>query len=511
MKIELDLVRSHAAVDESIELRVVLTNNGDRAVRVPDPLHTDNWQPTYTIEGPAWPSGHRFSARSALTPDARPAPDDVPLVMAELAPGATHEGELPLWQWCRLSAPGHYSITASIEHDGVSVRSPPVELELRPLAARGVSVGLDVATGPTAPGQLWMSFVHAAGSSSRLYDSMWIEDRPDLGELSMHSLDRRRDLSADVDAVHVPWSTVDRMMAMTSWRVWRQGTRLVVDDSPLAEPFGLTVEPSARILPPAWQDPREDLHVLLAVDGGHRLEATRFSGGAAPHPPRGRVEWSSEEQPRVSLARLALGPPSEGSQRRVASAWTEDGNLSIAHFVVADGTSGKPTSVAKFKNATLLPGTPLALRVTAAGHTQVWVLAATGAPGRWQIYLGAVEFDNRGRHGGGTIQPLVTLPCNVVDTTIELPFAGPDLERPVWAILTDRGQVLWARGDTLRWHTIARHEAEPPTRQPIMLGQATYLGGRRPVSPMQLRPLAEACYLAVFDPGRAPRFITLEG
>jgi hypothetical protein len=75
-----------------------------------------------------------------------------------------------------------------------------------------------------------------------------------------------------------------------------------------------------------------------------------------------------------------------------------------------------------------------------------------------------------------------------------LELALPEDREPeelVWALRTDDRRVLWSRGGRApRWMKTAR----PSTI----------------ATPMQLRPMSQATYLATLRPGRAPELLTLE-
>lgn len=506
MKIELSLPRARFVVDEAIELHVRLHNDGATTVRVPDPFYNDAWQPTYVITGPAFPQGRRFSARSSTSRDARPAPADVPLRMIELSAGASHEGELPLSQWCPIPTPGAYTLVAELELPGeaaggaaLSVRSDPLALELQAVQPQATSVGVDVGRGP--PGAAWVSFVQA-GDPPVIYDELVLEDRPDLGELERHGLTRRRALAPGTEQVRtllVPWHHGDRMMAMAAWRAWlherpraSQALELQADDSPLGQPFALPLPLGSTVLPPAWQDPSEALDVLVLDPDRRRLQLARFTSHGPPTAPTGALVWHSEPRDPIASARLALGPARAGSPRRVVALETRGHDLVISCFVAEPGASGSATGVAILPAVDPVPGLSLAVRVTPDGRTRAWVLA-DAKPEGWQVYLSRVEFDADGRLSSASdgLEPLVTLPSPLLEAAIEVVPGDDEPEELVWALRTDDRRVLWSRGGRApQWYKSPR---------PTTLA-----------TPMQLRPLSQATYLATLPPGRAPELVTLE-
>jgi hypothetical protein len=246
-------------------------------------------------------------------------------------------------------------------------------------------------------------------------------------------------------------------------------------------------------LPPAWQDPAEALDVLVLEVDRHRLQLVRFTSHGPPAPPTGALVWRGEAQGTIATARLAVGPVALGSPRRVIAVAAHGDDLVVSHYAVEPGGGGAPTATVMLPKLCALPGSSVALRVTPAGHTRAWLLLDTRDPG-WQIYLAHVEFDDRGRlvRGGDRPLPLVTLDGPLLEAAIEL--ALPESREPeelVWALRTDDRRVLWSRGArAARWFKAPR----PSTL----------------ATPMQLRPLSQATYLATLQPGRAPTLITLE-
>lgn len=519
MKLELSLPRTRFVVDETLEVSVRLHNDGPTPVSVPDPLRNDAWQPSYVLTGPAFPEGRRFSARSATSRDARAtaahASQGTALATIELPPGGTHEGEVPLSLWCPPGVPGAYTLVAELEPVAgapwPAVRSEPLALELEALAARGASVGVDVRRGP--PADLHVGFVHAADPPV-LYDALVTEDRPDLGELERASLEPRRTLGAGqgVSAVLVPWCNVDRMTAMVSWRAWvheaAAGPRLYADDSPLGQPGSLPLAAGTTVLPPVWQGPAEALDVLVLEPDRRRLGLACFTspGPTAPltglvltrsdarQPPTGALVWRSEAAPGpLAAARLVLGPAALGSPRHVIALCEQGDGVVVLHYVVEPAGRGTLTATISLPRTRTLPGSTVALRVTAAGHVRAWLLLGAHDPA-WPVYLVRVELDASGRllETVRRPRPVVTLGAPLLEAALEL--ALPEDRAPevlAWALRTDDRRVLWSRGDRApRWYKAPR-----PSTLAV---------------PLQLRPLAEATVLATLAPGRAPGLVTLE-
>lgn len=514
MRIELSLPRSRFMVDETIEVTLRLHNDGAATARVPDPFRNDAWQPSYVLTGPQFPGGRTFSARSATSRGRRPAGG--PLVTVELPPGGTHEGELPLSLWCPISQPGAYSLVAELDwaDEGgarVLARSQPLAISLEALAARGVSVGVDVLRSP--PGELYAAFVHAGAEDPVIVDALLVEDRPDLGELRRASLEPRRTVrvtgmpvlapgqsgllgaaalgsSPTLTRVLVPWSSVDRMTAIAAWRAWTAGGTLHAEDSPLGAPVAVPLPLGASVLPPTWQDASEALDVLLLDADRRRLRLARLVSHGPPASPTGAIVWQSEGCEPIAIARLAHG--AGAGTRRVVALETVGDDLRVSCFAADPTLGGARLGAHVLRKLDPVPGCGLALRVTPEGHTKVWLLVDAKEPG-WQVYLTHVVFDAAGEvvHHQGPA-PLVTLSAALLEAALEL--ALPEDREPevlAWALRTDDRRVLWSRGSRApRWYKAPR-----PTTLAV---------------PLQLRPQSQATYLATLRPGRAPGLVTLE-
>ncbi len=520
MKLELTLPRARFLVEQTIDATLRLDNDGAAPVRVPDPFRNDAWQPAYVITGPEFPGGRRFSALSATSRGRKPAGG--PLATLELGPGQAHEGELPLSLWCPITVPGAYTLVAELDYgEGelrIVARSQPLVFELEALAAEGLSVGVDVLRGP--PGDLHASFVHAGAEGPVIVDALFVEDRPDLGELRRASLEPRRAVAPDpperapgesgvlgragvlgrsvlghvptIERAMVPWSNVDRMTAIAAWRAWTSGGVLHADDSPLGSPVALTLPTGASVLPPAWQDPSEVLDVLVLEAERTHLQLARFTSEGPPAPPTGVLVWRSEAHEPIAAARLALGPPARGSLRRAIAVAPQGDDLVVSCFAPAPGAGTAAIGSLVLPKVRLVPGGNFALQVAPDGSITAWLLVDHKKHQGWQVYLARAVFDADGRLASSDpLVPLVSLSVPLVEAAIEL--AVPEDREPeiVWALRTDERRVLWSRGGRpARWMKTVR----PSTI----------------ATPMQLRPMSQATYLATLRPGRAPELLTLE-
>lgn len=476
-----------------MEATLRLHNDGSSPVRVPDPFRNDAWQPTYVITGPAFAQGQRWSARSATSHGRQPAAGG-PLALVELLPGQSHEGELPLSLWCPIDVPGSYTLVAELDHaeaggPRIAARSQPLVFELEAITTLGVSLGVDVLRGP--PGDLHASFVHARAGGPVIHDALFVEDRPDLGELRRAVLGPRRTVPGVVEVL-VPWCNVDRMTSLAAWRAWLEGGALVADDSPLGPPVAMPLPHGASLLPPAWQDPSEALDVLVLEADRRRLQLARSASHGPPAPPTGALVWRSDDREAIVTARLAVGPSEQGSLRRIIAVEVHGDDLHVSCFAAEPRGRAAPIGSLVLPKLDPVPGQSVALRVMPDGRTKAWILVDAKDPG-WQVYLAHVVFDAAGKVlRCDRAIPLVALGSTLLEAALELVLPeDSEPETIVWALRTDDRRMLWSRGGrAARWLK---------TPRPTTIA-----------TPMQLRPLSQATYLATLRPGHAPELITLE-
>ena len=489
MKIQLTSTQSRFTVGEYFEVHVRLVNDGASPVEAPDPLNMENPQPTYSVQGPSHANTKVVSALGATMPGHKPAPADAPVATVTLAPGDVLEGDLPLSSWLGLRA-GMHEVTAAIAYEGRVAVSTKLVLDIDPLQAQGVSVGVDEGV-PAASG-MTASFIQSAGSQRSIYDVVFAEDSPELGEIVVQEMSHRRDLDLPAESVHVPWCNRDRTEGLSSWRFWVTSqagvSNLRVEDSPLSAPVDTALARDTRLLLPAVADADETLDVPLLVDGGQVVEIARFRGGAAPSPPKHSLPWRSAPTSRIHNARLALGSPASGNLRRLVTLEERDGTATVSHYWV-DGPD-TPTASQPVRGGQFLPGAPMAVRVTSDGITRCRLLLCTHGRA-WRVYMASLDFDEHGvlmEHGA--IATLISRETPMPCAAIEFPAHDRDATDVAWALADHDGNFIWGRGPG------------GPLQGRIAAPLAI---------PLQLRPLAFATYLCVTPPGGVPDLVALGG
>ena len=186
MQLRIQLPKRQFLVTDELNLQVTLVNDGPTAVELPDPFHSNNWQPVYHLTGPTPAEAATFTFRSAVSRDKRLVPEGVEPVLIRLEPGERRESGVPLHDWARLSQPGPYQLTASLDWQGLSARSEPIDFTLAPLVVGKASLGLDGSA--SGSGEIWVHWIHREGDTGHLYETSFVESRPDLGEIERRSV-----------------------------------------------------------------------------------------------------------------------------------------------------------------------------------------------------------------------------------------------------------------------------------------------------------------------------------
>ncbi|MFY0579078.1 hypothetical protein ACN28S_36720 [Cystobacter fuscus] len=317
MQLRLQLPKRQFLVTEELTLQVTLVNEGPTAVELPDPFHSNNWQPVYHLTGPTQAEQATFTFRSAVSPDKRLVPEGAAPALTRLEAGGRLESEVPLHDWARLSKPGTYQLTASLDWQGLSARSEPIDFTLAPLSVGTAALGLEETASST--GQVWVHWIHREGETGHLYETMFVESRPDLGEVEPHSV-------SDVGAVGPPtvqplsaWTNTDRMELLGVWRAWSDGATVFAlpSQTPARQQLRLDAPP-ALIVRPALMPSTGELDMFVIPPGKNEVTLARFRPSEDAAPSGSRVGHVSLPAP-IQSARAALGSPKRAMSATLCS------------------------------------------------------------------------------------------------------------------------------------------------------------------------------------------------
>lgn len=466
MLIEVSFARARYATLEDVPMRVRLVNDGPAPVRVPDPFHAVNWQPWYRVwrEGDA--AARRISHRSARFDDHRAPPEGADPVLVTLGPGEALDDEVPLRAWAHLDEPGVFHVVAVLEWEGIVVTSPEAVFEVHGFQGE-VSVGVDV--GVDAVQYPWLAWLDRGPAGSTMGQSIFHEERPDLGELERMSAEVLHAVRPSVVAVYAPWTTYDRKEELTFWRAWRDGQHLAAMEVSLPGPHWFDLGEGGAVVHPVVMSRGGALTACVRTAAG-ALFAARFT---AP----GVIGVEGPRLPgALFAARVAPDPADEGASLFVGALCESAGGRACGLLARFDGARGAWDAPVRFDAPTLTPLPRSVPGVTVVeGRVRLGFMARRddGALVRAEVTddgaahvreeLGAMDHD-----------PFATAVAYGLS-----PGAGAEAH---WAVLLDPARGFSSRG-----------------RSPSALPS-------RALMPMELLPISQTLYLALHDPANGVTF-----
>lgn len=281
MRLEVSFARASFCLAEDIALHVRLVNDGPAPVTVPDPFHATNWQPVYHLWRDGESQARRVTFRGAQFDDHRDPPEGVDPALVTLAPGEAREDDVPLRDWAHLDQPGRYHLVATLTWEGVAAQSPEAVMEISPPSLASLSIGINV--GVAAVVDPWLSWIQRGPGGSSLGQSIFHEERPDLGEIERRSGDVIHAVRDSAHAAYAPWTTYDRVEELGFWRAWRDGHHLAALDASQLNPLWHDLGEGGAVIHPVVMSRGGALTACVRSPEGS-LRAVRFTlDGVAEH------------------------------------------------------------------------------------------------------------------------------------------------------------------------------------------------------------------------------------
>jgi hypothetical protein len=441
VEIRLGLQKDHFTAAESILLHVELRNGTGAPAAVPNPLDNANWQPEYTLSGPQYPEGFRFSARSAVAgPSAAPV-EGAELELMTLAPGAVAEADLFLDKMARLHEPGVYQLRARLEWKGMVAESEPVSFRLEGLRVDGGSIGVDA--GAAAGDQLWLAWLNRGGGAPSLQAGTFR-----LGGISANAYtagpvaDLGR-VGADAADALSPWANFDRMERLLVWRAWREGAAILARQGAGGEPRRIDAgAPLRGLVRPALMTDAGALDVFALAEGSPALLLARFEkqGGA-------RVLWETALPAMPMGARCAMGPARAGETRSVVLTAAQRDSILVAHVAAGDGSRAGEPQALRIPNAAPLGECDPGVHVDGEGRTHASLLLMRDG----RLAIADLVFGTNGRlESGPKVTDIGELPGPAAAGAVAY-LADPN--EPVqrhWMVLLASGEIVSSAGGVSR-------------------------------------------------------------
>lgn len=480
MKITLRLPATSFAANEELSLEVAVLNDGPSPVEIPDPFNAFNWQPAYTITGPAYPSGFTFSFRSAVRKDPRPNPTGVDPTLIQLAAGEETVSEIPLSDWVKLLVPGRYQLVARLDWHGLQAVSNTVVFDIEAFTV--VSAGLGVDVGAPSVREPWVGWLREGQGARVLGESIFQELRPDLGEMRRLSVHPAATVGAGATDVLPPFTNYDRKVQLTFWRAWREGTAVFALAAGAPQPESVDLGPLPLLVRPSLMTEKGELDVYALAGETNELLVARFRPGAPPRLARG-----AKLPGRFLSGRAALAPREAGSARHVVVTTVDDDGALLLHHVAAGGgeqlqavTSISVPGVSPMLNAR--PG----VHVGADGFARVAVLAETDPVERRFALVEVVFAPVPGNRPAPQVTDLGTLPRPAWSSGASFVMAPGAHDRVDWVVLLEGGDIVSSKSPA----------AAASTGVPLAF-------------PLEIYSTAKAAYVLGLDPAEGPVFLLL--
>jgi len=470
LQIQIQLTQDRFVAKESMVATVRIQNDGVAAIDVPDPASNTNWQPVYTVKGPAYPSGHSFHFRGAALGDTRSAPVGVQPKTVRLEPGKARSVRLPMEQLATLTQPGEYTLSAKLDWLGVTAESKPVSFHIDKPVFRSFQVLAADGLQPSYPIRVYC--LVGERPNPQLYVAAFNESRPDLGEINLASLSRIAAANPQADTVFGAWTNYEGMGTPPPGAGWQAGAALGLGVFGSSNSPSIKLPAVPRLVRPALGNVSGDLDVFALVSRGSQLSLVHFPAEGSP-----AVAWSQTVPSPAVAARASIAPENQGGKRFVVL--VTGGSSGAGLTLVSDATGGKPA----YRNLSLRELFPLessepAIYVGPDGTVHTSALLATSAEAR-SLKVVDVAWPPIGEPLVEVGKPIV-LPARFRGAMAAYSVAGG--RRREWAVLLENENVITSKAPG-----IARK----------MTGQ--------PVLPLELLPMSAITYLLTIDAG-LPRF-----
>ena len=483
MKLELRLHTDRFVVSEAIFVEVIFTNLGTEPRLVPNPGHEVNWQPTFTLQGPAYPKGLTFSARQAVLGDPTQNPAGVSPVLLEVPPGQSVQEQIPLSRWFELTAPGHYRLTADYREGSELVSARPVSFDLDKLTVVAASLGADL--GHTSQQDTPADWLHQAPAGRRLYTLAYTEPRTDI-EMAAATFALTRSspnisflsgVPQAAERVYVPWASYRRSESFHGWHVWSERSRLCALPLLSSLPGCFDLKGGfERVVRPTLLSPSGELDVFLLNFRSSELGLVRFPAAEEGKAPAPRLLWKQAVKGKVMAARASFAP---GGGRRVVVI-AQDGESLAVHLVDAgDGSAVPVVHSFAVADGIAVAGSEPGLTTGADGETRVAALfermdrrAASGSRRR-SIAIFDARLDAGGKLvGSAAVEDLGLTDALLAGAAVAYPVLEGRPPRRDWMLQTEKKRVYGS--------SFGRPMVEPSGGAPLLpfemiaLGSVTY-------------------------------------
>ena len=473
--ITIELKKNRFLAKEAMGATIRIENTGDAPVEVPDPQTNINWQPTYTVEGPSYPQGYTFHFRGVILGDMEAAHEGLDLMTIRLEPGQSHIAEVPLEQMATIAKPGEYTLVASMDIDGKTVRSEPITFTIVEPVFQSFHIA--VAEGFQSSYPIRIFCLESSQPQPDVYMALFKEVEPDVGDVRLMDLTHCATAGKNAEQLFGAWMNYTGLGTPAPRVGWRQGSTLCVIGFGEEEPKTFDPPDPFEIVRPGLMTESGELDLFVLCEEGKVLSLLRFPDGEeAP-----RSMWDFNLPAKASAGRAALGPSAAGSDRvAVFLADTEKG----AQFTLLNAGNGesKPKIqkvVVKGKHH--LPSCEPAVRMDRDGNIHASSLLVDDSDERSLQLIDLVWSPGAKPPLSANRSSAVALQEDVRAGAVVYGVAERQIPRRDWVVLLNDGNVV-------------SNQFPQPTSIP-----------GEPAVPLQLLPMSRRTYLLVADPEQVLR------
>jgi len=295
VKLSIHLLSNRFLSGETILFTVRLTNDGAAAVEVPDPDDGGSARIRYQVVGPAYPEPAAFPRGKRATASA-----SMSVKPVLLAPGAAIDYEIELERLIRFPEPGEYRVSTTMDAGGKILQADAVKITIEHPEVRSARIMADDGFQEAALQRVLVML----GTPGRLYQMMFRENRPAIGEIKPSGLVTAdtTPLPMDANAVYAPWTRFNRVDLDESRAGWISTKAIGIETS--EEPgSAVTFELSKDAVPVYPPFLLRDGRVLGWLRTNRTLQLVEFPVSGSP----AKLEWEAScDGTTVSSAVAAL-------------------------------------------------------------------------------------------------------------------------------------------------------------------------------------------------------------
>jgi hypothetical protein len=481
MSIELRICAPRPAyvAGEDIVFGIEIENRGASPVQVPDPESNANWQPAYELHGPGPDDVARFDFRTIVRGKSpvSPAPADASLL--SIGPGETVSASLFLSGLVRVRRPGTYTLTARLSWDGIDVTSPPVSFTLEPLAVSAFGTGMSRRRDGTP--EIYAAWIHEREGRTALFQALFGEDRPDLGEMGRRTVARLCEPAPGSSDVFVPWGAHSRLEDLIGWVLWREGQDLCGLPTMGRGPLRMTLP----FVPSSWAFPALESRahdIDLFVIGGpaaRTLAMVRIVHGGFARAPQGSVQWTVELPEAIVGAAVGAQPNAHEKLRHLALVSSGAERVTVRHVLVDGVTPPGKFNEVEIDEWTAAAAAPPAVLAHDKGGARVSVLVSSPKdPARCRLI--ELLFGPPHPSEPGAAASSIVLPVPPAEAQVRyFRHAVSGVFRRDWAIRGTDG-ATYARGPGGGVRAVRAPSDDPAPLALIVLATNSYLLDRSP-------------------------------